>query len=180
MKGKFKPTLQNKGIVKSDITEPISKKSFKELQLIEDYNQGKPIGKQLKDLKKEYSSNSEYNSEQFYKNTEDFINRSEIAFKNNTILDYDKYTGSMGSFPWTKIKLKSGIEKWTGKDIWDINPLSRLDFLPKPVRKWDAKSVLGGNNIPVQVDYMKNASGTVTNMHPYKTGGTVINWLDNL
>jgi len=96
--------------------------------------------------------------------------------------DWDKYIGSHGGVGWKVKKLpNTKYEKWSMEDVWDINPLSRMKNLPKPIRDFDAGKILGGKNYKVQLDYFSKPGGKdIIPAIPKKYGGESQGWLDNI
>lgn len=109
----------------------------------------------------------------------DWITQQEDLYRTG---DWDKYVGSHGGVGWKVKKLpNSKYEKWSMEDVWDINPLSRMKNLPKPIRDFDAGKILGGKNYKVQLDYFSKPGGKdVIPAIPKKYGGESQGWLDNI
>jgi hypothetical protein len=109
----------------------------------------------------------------------DWITQQEDLYRTG---DWDKYVGSHGGVGWKVKKLpNSKYEKWSMEDVWDINPLSRMKNLPKPIRDFDAGKILGGKNYKVQLDYFSKPGGKdIIPAIPKKYGGESQGWLDNI
>ncbi len=101
--------------------------------------------------------------------------------------DWDKYIGSHGNASWNVTKAPNNYEKWSMEDVWDINPLSRMQQLPfglknesllNRVRNLDAGKVLGGKDFKVKLDYFAKPGGkNVIPAIPKAKGGET-EWLD--
>ena len=72
-----------------------------------------------------------------------------IILDDRTIIpSWDYITGTGGNAPF----IKEG-NKITLKDVWDINPLSRIKKLPKFIRNIDAKHIMGGKEFELNNTY---------------------------
>ena len=105
----------------------------------------------------------------------DWIKQEPGGFR---ISDWDRYAGSHGGVSWNVRNLpKSKWKKWTMEDVWDINPFSRKQNLPKMIRDVDFAPVMGGKNFTVNLDYLMSPSGDVIPSIPKAKGGET-EWLD--
>jgi hypothetical protein len=107
----------------------------------------------------------------------DFMSRENNVFRTG---DWDRYIGSHGGVGWKVVPDEAtGKERWIMEDVWDIQPLSRIQSkaVPQFVKDIDFGNILGGRNYKTRLDYFKNPnSNRITPLVPKKTGG----WLDNL
>lgn len=72
-----------------------------------------------------------------------------IILDDRTVIpSWDYITGTGGNAPF----IKEG-NKITLKDVWDINPLSRIKKLPKFIRNIDAKHIMGGKEFELNNTY---------------------------
>jgi len=104
--------------------------------------------------------------------------RSKIKNDVGYISDYDSYTNAHGNAYWENKQLPSGEQSWKMKDIWDINPFSRMKDKPKWIQKLDVAPIMGAKNFDVNLDYIINKAGKLKPLVPKKLGGKTGGWLD--
>jgi len=140
MKGIFDPELKRL-VPKSQHTRPVGKDTFNELDVAVKAANKEPYQKQLQDMG--------------YTDLEDFTDETGIIVSRrpNTVLDYDKYTGSAGGASWVRVPKRGGGYEWTMRDTWDIQPFSRMTTMPKFIRDIDVANLVGAKNFDVNWTY---------------------------
>jgi hypothetical protein len=169
MKGIFDPELKRL-VPKSEFTKPVGKQTFDELDIAIKAANKQPYQKQLEDMG--YSDLASFTDE----------TGVTVSRRPNTVLDWDKYTGSAGGASWVRVPIKGGGYEWTMRDTWDIQPFSRMSRMPNFVRDIDVANLIGAKNFDVNWNYRTSPKfNKISNMYYPGKGWTVKKyggWLD--
>jgi hypothetical protein len=169
MKGIFDPELKRLA-PKSEFTRPVGKETFDELDIAIKAANKQPYQKQLEDMG--------------YSDLASFTDKTGVTVSRrpNTVIDWDKYTGSAGGASWVRVPIKGGGYEWTMRDTWDIQPFSRMSRLPNFVRDADVANLIGAKNFDVNWNYRTSPKfNKISNMYYPGKGWTVKKyggWLD--
>lgn len=183
-KGVFDKRLASK-VPASQETYPLDKGAFTELEATHQYyNSPGKIGDRNSTAMDRVGQFADVSGEKDFKSYMDLRGLSGRK-GSNVIGGIDDFTGSGGGVSWKKTPLSGGGVEWTMRDVWDINPFSRIkgisgqDGVNKFVKGIDVAPIIGAKNFDVNWNFKTSAKmNKITDMNGYKYGGNVKKYPD--